>query len=131
LRGGQIPSTDPASEIAAADREIHEILKPALMALNEQLESRRGELSYEMCNKLQPIHNDALAAAYRAAQEMHTAFSVAIGIRARVRFAGADPLEGVLFPWLPPGAALLGDGISDGKQLVMWRNLLEQRGIKI
>jgi hypothetical protein len=131
LLGGVVSATDPAREQEAANREIHEILKPALMALNEQLESRRGELSYEMCKKLQSIHNDALAAAYRAAQEMHSAFSVAIGIRARVRSAGADPLEGVLFPYLPPGAALLGDGISDGKQLVMWRQLLEMRGLKL
>ena len=131
LRGGEVPAIDPAREIEASDREIHEILRPALMALNEQLEQRRGVLSYEACKKVEAVHNDALRAAVRAMEDLNVAFSVASGIRARVRAAGFEPLEGVLFPWLPPGAAILGDGISDGKQFLSWKNLLQLRGIKI
>jgi len=131
LKGGEIPATDPAREIEASDREIHEILRPALMALSEQLEERRGTLSYEACKRVEAIHTDALRAAARAMEDLHTAFGVAVGVRARIREAGFEPLEGVLFPWLPPGAAILGDGISDGKQFLSWKNLLELRGIKL
>ena len=131
LRGGEVPALDPAREIEAADREIHEILRPALMALSEQLEERRGTLSHEACKKVEAIHTDALRAAARAMEDLHTAFNVAVGVRARIREAGFEPLEGVLFPWLPPGAAILGDGVSDGKQFSSWRKFLEMRGIRI
>jgi Xaa-Pro aminopeptidase len=132
LRGGTVPALDPPKEIAAADHEAHVILRPAIMELSERLESLRADLAIAVCRKLAPLHTDALRAAFRAMQDVNTAFAVATGIRARIRAAGyGEPSESLL-PWyVPSGAAILGDGVVDGKQLVLWKNLLEQRGVKI
>jgi hypothetical protein len=132
LRGGTVSSADPAQEIVAADHEIYTILRPALMELGNQLADLRGDLSYAVCQKLRPLHLDALREVLACIENLNVAVRVATGIRARVREAGYDPLEGVLpSAAAPPAAFVLGDRV-DQKQTWMWLRQLEiHSGIKL
>jgi hypothetical protein len=125
LKGGQIPAMEPRREIEAADREIHEILRPAIRQLSEQLDALRGDLSWSICQKLRPEYIEALRAVRRAIEDMNTAAQVAAGIRAKIKAAGFDSLEAALPSGLPPACAVLGNG-RDGLQVQRWLQYMEE-----
>jgi len=131
LAGGTIPALDPPKEIAAADHEANAILRPAIFELNTKLADLRGDLSVIAGREVEPVHTQALREAYRALQYANVAFGVAAGIRARLRAAGFDPLEFITPFDVPPGAAVLGDGVSDGKQLQRWREHMVTRNVRL
>lgn len=131
VAGGTIPALDPPKEIAAADHEANVILRPAIMELNRQLADKRGDLSVIVGRQVGHLHEQALREAYQALQHADLAFGVAAGIRARLRAAGFDVLEFVTPGDIPPAAAVLGNGTSDGKQLQRWREHLEVRNVRL
>jgi hypothetical protein len=132
VRGGAIPAIDPAKEIEAADREIYEILRPAIQQLVDQLGERRGDLSLALCRKLQSEHTAELRRALAAMREMKSAFEAAVAIRSRVRAAGYDALQCALPSGMPPAAAVLGDGSDSRYQAWFWlQNLELHSGIKL
>lgn len=131
VRGGTVPALDPPKELAACDHEEYTILRPAIMELNRQLADKRGDLSVIVGRQVARLHEQALREAYQALQHADVAFGVASGIRARLRAAGYDVLEFVTPGDIPPAAAVLGNGMSDGKQLHRWREHLEVRNVRL
>jgi len=131
IAGGTVQALDPPKEVSAADHEEFVILKPAIMELNRKLADLRGDLSLRAAKSVAHIHTQALIEAYRALQHANIAFGVAAGVRARLRAAGYDVLEFVTPYQIPPGAAVLGDGVCDARQLQMWRELMVTRNVRL
>lgn len=123
VRGAIIPGTDPDREIAAADEE-HAVLTKAIGELSAKIADRRGDLSLAACRKVQAEHSAALQAALRAIGDLHAAFQVAAGIRARVHAGGFDVLAHVLPDSMPPGVLAL-DPNNPNSQLNLWLGALE------
>jgi hypothetical protein len=129
VASGKIDPTDPADDIAATAEE-EQILRQAIIAKTGELDRISADLSFEVSQKFQPLHNQALLAVLTAIDDLAAALDAAAAIRARLWFANYVP-RSVILPQLAPEGALVLDSSTNVGSSPAWyfRRELERRGI--
>ncbi len=128
VRGGEVPGFDVAAEINACHQEQFEILAPAIRELTIRLDGRRQDLSLAACERVQAQHYAALLAAFRAIEDLRSAFEVTAGIAARLTAAGYTVRHDLL-PGIPPGLWLWVQSIFGTSPAWFFEQELKKRGI--
>jgi hypothetical protein len=128
LRGGGIPGTDPAREIAAAEEE-GVVIRTAMAEQQAKINDIRGQLSFDLACRFRPQHDECLKAALDAMVILDDALTAILGCRARRIAAGYAPSDYALPAPIPFSAMSLGDPRGGSTDAAIYRRELEKLGV--
>jgi hypothetical protein len=128
VAGGSVSASSPADELAAALEE-QRILRAALSAENEKLDLLRGEISFEVCKKFEPMHSAAMLAAFEAAQALFAALEAARVARAKIIGAGYSLNDSAMPAHYFETGAMVGDPNRAGSPAARFKDWLIEKGI--
>jgi hypothetical protein len=128
LAGGSITATSPDAEKDAALEE-QTVLEAGIQKLQEKLDALKGELSFELGKRLNPINQAAHVNVLYHAQGMHDSLQVKRVLYSRIQAAGYTLNETAMPRHDFPEGSKLGDPshltLSFAGQLRVW---LQDRG---
>ncbi len=128
IKGGRIPGTQAAAEIAACEEEAA-ILFRAIVEQNQKLASICGDRSYNLARRFLPQHHEALRAILDGMLIIDDAITAIRACRARRVAAGYNEATYALPENIPFLAEQLGDPRLGGTDAGAFRRWLEDQGI--
>jgi hypothetical protein len=128
LRGGSIPGTDPAREIAAAEEEAL-VIRTAMAEQQAKINDIRGQLSFDLACRFRPQHDECLKAVLDAMVILDDALTAILGFRARRIAVGYNPADFALPQPIPFPAIQLGDPRGGNTDAGAYRRELEKLGV--
>jgi hypothetical protein len=129
VAGGTVAASSAHDELAAALEE-QRILRLAFFAESEKLDLLKGELSFEVCSKFEPMHTAAMVAALEAAGALFSALEVARVARGKIQGSGYTLLDGAMPYHAFAHAAAVGDPARSDSPAGLFRAWLAGKGLR-
>jgi hypothetical protein len=125
IKGGYIPGTSLADEIAACAEEA-KVLFPAIQKLRQELADIVADRSFEICRRYQQENAQHHRALLDAMVHARAAADAILGLRARLTGAGYRVNEHALPGFLPNFVYALG-AAGYGGQIDQFRHFIEEK----